>query len=679
MPNSIDAYYEDLQQSVLLAASGEGTEQPLTSAFTNHMFEVLVEAGEADNPQPASYERRGARASGFEISDDGTSLHLFLTDYSQSDGVQTLGKTDLAKHFKRIAEFAEQAANGLWTKLEESSPAWEMAQQIHESWSEIVEIRFTVLTNSELKTGVPNLDPLRGRRVQGAVWDIDRLFKLDSSGRAQEQIEVDVQEMWGEPLPFLGPHGECGSYEAYLLALPGEFLAQVYETYGPRLLELNVRSFLQARGKINRGIQQTISNEPANFFAFNNGVSMTAAKVDVVDRPGGGKAIAAIHDLQIVNGGQTTASLYYAMVKSKADLSTVVVQAKLSVVAPDHRDNLVSQISLYANSQNRVNMADFTSNDPFHVELERNSRTIWAPPKGDNNHMTRWFYERARGQYADAHARERTPAKQREFKKIHPLNQKFTKTDLAKFENTWDQLPWLVAYGAEKNFREFMLRLDKRGRFKPTSEYFEKLVAKAILFRSAEKLIGALALGGYRSQTVTYTLAKLFNATGQRLDLGPIWRTQSLPDAVADAIAELAPRVHATLLKAAGTRNISEFAKKEDCWKAVIDIEWSSGPGLTACLISDTGPRVKAADSIGEVLTDDEEAAKKRVEEVPADVWFALSKWAKQTDNLQGWERSLAFSLGRNASQGKPPSRKQANHGARVLEQAEKLGFQVMP
>lgn len=405
MSSSIDAYHEHLQQSVLLAASGEGAEQPLASAFTSYMFDVLVEAGEADNPQPASYERRGARASGFEISDDGTSLHLFLTEYSQSDRIQTLGKADLAKHFKRMAEFTTQAADGLWNNLEESSPAWEMAQQIHESWSEIVELRFTIFTNAELKTSVPALAPLSGRRIQGAVWDIDRLFKLDSSGRAQEQIEVDVEEVWGEPLPFLGPHGESGSYEAYLLTLPGQFLAEVYERYGPRLLELNVRSFLQARGKINKGIQQTISNEPANFFAFNNGVSMTAARVDVADLPGGGKAIAKIHDLQIVNGGQTTASLYYAMVKNKADLSAVVVQAKLSVVSPDHRDSLVSQISLYANSQNRVNMADFTSNDTFHVELERLSRTVWAPPQGDNNYMTRWFYERARGQYADAHAR----------------------------------------------------------------------------------------------------------------------------------------------------------------------------------------------------------------------------------------------------------------------------------
>lgn len=677
MSKSIETFYENLQQSVLLASSGEGYEQPPASAFTDYMFDVLVDAGEVESPQLAAYEARGARASGFEISEDGSTLHLFLTDYLESENIQGLAKADLAKHFKRMSEFINQVCDGLWRKLEDSSLAWEMAQQIHRSWTDIAELRFTVLTNAELRTDVPSLPEFAGRRVHTAVWDIDRLFKLDSSGRIQEQIEINVEEIWGEPLACLGPHGDSDSYESYLLAIPGDFLAEIYELYGPRLLELNVRSFLQARGKINKGIQQTIANEPARFFAYNNGISMTAAKVKLVDLCDGRPGISNISDLQIVNGGQTTASLHYAKVKNKANLSDLVVEAKLSVVAKDKRDDLVAQISKFANSQNRINMADFTSNDSFHVELERVARTVWAPPRRNTNHMTRWFYERARGQYADAHARERTPAKQREFKKIHPPNQKFTKTDLAKFENTWDQLPWVVAYGAEKNFREFMLRLDKRGRFKPTSDYFEKLVAKAILFRSADNIIGKLALGGYRSQTVTYTLAKLFNVTGQRIDLDAVWRAQELPAAITGALEDLAPRVHATILRAAGTRNVSEFAKKEDCWKAVVDVDWTPSITLHGHLIDSSRPGPKVNDSIGEILTDEEEAAKRQVEEVPAETWFELSRWAKQTENLQSWERSLAFSLGRNASAGKSPSRKQANHGARILDQAQNLGFRT--
>ncbi len=325
-------------------------------------------------------------------------------------------------------------------------------------------------------------------------------------------------------------------------------------------------------------------------------------------------------------------------------------------------------------------MADFTANDPFHVELEKLSRTVWAPAPDGSHQMTRWYYERARGQYADAHARERTPARQRDFKKVHPLTQKFTKTDVAKFENTWDQQPWLVSLGAEKNFREFMLRLEARGRFTPDQSYFESLVAKAILFRTAEKLIGALKLGGYRAQTVTYTLARLLNATGQRVDLDDVWRTQTVPEPLQEAIEDLAEQVHRTLLRSAGSRNVTEWAKKKECWDAVQHITWTPGDQLQEILLT-TGRRTAttSAHSIGEVLTPEERAAHDATRTVPAETWFALSTWAKQTGNLQPWQRSLAFSLGRNASAGKEHSRKQAIHGSAILAEATRLGFRPAP
>ncbi|MDC5696316.1 AIPR family protein [Intrasporangium calvum] len=676
MNDSLAEFNERLQQAVILAASEEGNEATLPSRFVEYMLDVLTEAGETDDARAASYAARGARASGFELSEDEGTLHMFLADYRSANGVESLGKGDLDAQFKRLLRFVEQAKDGLWRTLEETSTGWDMAQRIHEAWKNVGELRLTLLTNAELKTNVPEPTDFEGRGVRYDVWDLGRLRKLDSSGRAQEPITVNVVELWGEPIPCLGPHGQKDSYEAYLLTLPGEFLASVYELYGPRLLELNVRSFLQSRGKVNRGIQETIRNEPARFLAYNNGISMTASAVELVDAPGGGRAIAGIHDLQIVNGGQTTASLHYAKVKTKADLSEVHVESKLSVVEPDRLSELVPLISQFANSQNRVNMADFTANDPFHVELEKLSRIVWAPGSGGGPHMTRWYYERARGQYADAHARERTPARQREFKKVHPLSQKFTKTDVAKFENTWDQLPWLVSLGAEKNFREFMLRLEKRGRFTLTPEYFQTLVAKAILFRSAERTIGSLQLGGYRAQAVTYTLAKLLNVTAQRVDLDAIWRAQEISSPLVHAIEELASLVHAKLVASAGARNISEWAKKEDCWKAVQAIEWQPSRELVATLLQAGRRTATTTDSsVGEILSDAEKIAMLTVSAVAAQTWFELSQWAKQTNNLMPWQRSLAFSLGKNAAAGKSNSRKQAVQGEKILGEAKRLGF----
>lgn len=679
MAESLEDFLHNLQQEINLDASAEGQEQGLSEAFTEYMFGVLAEAGEIDDAVLAPYQATGAKASGFTFSDDESVLWLFLADYRSALEVQGIGKSDLDTHFKRMTTFLTRARNGLWKKLEESAPSWDMAQRIAEVWDRVTEVRLVVFTNATLRTQVGPPQVLDGRAVHHSVWDLSRLHQLTSSGRAQEPISVDVQALWGEPVPCLGPHGEPGSYEAYLMMVPGELLARIYEAYGPRLLELNVRSFLQARGKVNSGIQDTIREEPHRFLAYNNGITMTAAAVTVISLPDGGKGVSHISDLQIVNGGQTTASMHYAKVKKKADLSDVYVQAKLSVVEPNILTTLVPQISRFANSQNKVNMADFSANDPFHVEVERLSRTVWAPGKNGSNAMTRWFYERARGQYADAHAAERTPAKQREFKTAHPASQKFTKTDLAKFENTWDQLPWLVNRGGEKNFREFMLTLNGRPKaFKPDQEYFEALVAKAILFRSTERIIQHAGLGGYRSQTVTYTIAKLLHATGQRVDLRPIWKTQVLSPALAAAIEELGRKVHATLITTAGTRNVSEWAKKEDCWKAILSLDWKVPHALAEELDHSSG-RTKATStsSIGEQLTQEEVRDLAAVMAVPAGTWMDLSSWAKETRTLQPWQRGLAFSLGKLLGEGRTPSRKQAVQGAIILAEARRRGFSV--
>ena len=677
MTGSIDDFLLDLQRQISLSASEEGNEQGMPEAFTAYMVEVLTEAGEIDDAQVASYRSSGARASGFSLSEDESTLWLFLTDYRGDLSIQGLGKVDLETHFKRMTGFLERARDGVWKKLEESSSGWDMAHRLAEVWDQVAEIRLILLTNATLRTTVAGLTKLDGRPVHHSVWDLTRLHQLASSGRAQEPISVNVLDIWGPPIPCLGPHGDPGAYEAYLTMIPGEFIARLYEMYGPRLLELNVRSFLQSRGKVNRGIQETIKGSPRRFLAYNNGISMTAAAVKIVDLPNGGRGITTISDLQIVNGGQTTASLHYAKVKNKIDLSQIHVQAKLSVVEPTLLMDLVPRISEYANSQNKVNMADFSANDPFHVEIERLSRTVWAPGKAGTGDMTRWFYERARGQYADAHARERTPARQRQFKLVNPLNQKFTKTDLAKFENTWDQLPWTVSWGAEKNFREFMLRLERRGgSFRPDQGYFENLVAKALLFRSSEKLVGAQKLGGYRAQTVTYTLAKLLNSTGQRIDLRAIWRNQELSPALTEAIEDLGANVHASLLSTAGARNVSEWAKKEDCWKAILDLAWEPPKKLLAELDA-TSARTKSTSSasVAEHLSDEERLALDTVTALSGDTWKALSSWAKQTGSLQAWQRSLAFSMGNVLKAGRTPSRKQAVQGALILAEARRLGF----
>jgi len=201
-------------------------------------------------------------------------------------------------------------------------------------------------------------------------------------------------------------------------------------------------------------------NEPYMFFAYNNGITATAQEVET-NVSETGLQITRIKDLQIVNGGQTTASLFHTRRKAKAPLDGIFVQMKLAVIDSQESETVVPRISEYATTQNRVNAADFFSNHPFHIRMEEFSRRIWAPAKQGEQRETKWFYERARGQYADAHAKL-TPGEQRRFKAENPKSQMITKTDLAKFENVWDEHPKWVNLGAQKNFAQYAKR-DRSG------------------------------------------------------------------------------------------------------------------------------------------------------------------------------------------------------------------------
>jgi hypothetical protein len=449
-------------------------------------------------------------------------------------------------------------------------------------------------------------------------------------------------------------------------------LADIYEQYGPRLLELNVRSFLQARGKVNQGIQTTIREEPHRFLAYNNGISMTASRVDLEPLPDGGQGVVRIHDLQIVNGGQTTASLHYARIKPKrndAILEGINVQAKLSVVPEDMLLELVPRISEYANSQNTVKTADFSANHPFHIELQRLSRTTLSPAADGSQRSTRWFYERARGQYADAVANKRTAAEQREFRSEHPPNQVIKKTDLAKYELSWAQRPDLVALGAEKTFREFMLRLNDRPEFKPDGNYFEQIVAKAILFQKVESVTRGLQLGGYKSQTVAYTVAFISRRTAQQIDLGRIWKAQDISETLREVVEGLAPKIHARLIASAGTSNVAEWAKKDAAWQAIQTIAWEPDEKLLA-----RAPQRSGLD-LEEKWTPESKAAALRVYGHNQTGWQALLEWGTNSKNLDAAQRKTCRALRDMNIKGTIPTPSLMLSGAEILDIAGAAGF----
>jgi hypothetical protein len=455
-----------------------------------------------------------------------------------------------------------------------------------------------------------------------------------------------------------------------MTVIPGDMIASIYNTYRSRLLERNVRSFLQFAGKVNKGIRETILTDPSRFLSYNNGLAATASEVLMDDVGDGLARIRGVRDFQIVNGGQTTASIAAASRRDHTDLSSLSVAMKLTVVPSEMVDDLVPLIAKYANTQNRIQEADFSANHPWHVALERLSRETWTPSTAETPRGSRWYYERSRGQFADEVAVLNSPTAKKRFREENPNAQRFTKTDLAKFVLSWDQRPDLVSRGAQKAFVAFMKHLGGASRSGPDKSDFQRIVAQAIIFRATERLYGELDFTGYRAQVVTYAIARLSHATQRKLPWDQIWSTQEFPASLTSAVKLLLIGIRDIVISPPGGRNVTEWCKREECLAAVMqaDIDLKlpdTGEWLPYGIFNTfTSSKPPASGPLLEAIT-----------AFTADTWFSVSSWAKEQRKLQGWQRSLAFSLGTLMARNRHPSFKQAVHGRKLLLKAIEDGF----
>jgi hypothetical protein len=643
--------------------------------FTEAVLELLDARDEIDSWEICGYESKSigsvpaAKLNAWALSGDGATLDLFVTLYHGTGRLAEVGKPEMRRHFELVLGFLKRALSGFHMRMEEASDAFNAAHKIHQAREALATVRLFFLSDGVVRSLDIAQEQVAGVDVQYVAWDLEKLSRLRVGERGV--IELDLWNDYGGGIPCLKAPHDIGEYRTFLVFFPAPLLAQIYGAYGQRLLERNVRAFLQVKGKINKGLQTTLREQPERFLAYNNGLCCTAADVRIRQDRSDVPRLAWVKDFQIVNGGQTTASIFHAIKKEKLDLRGVTLQAKLTVISdPDQVAEIVPMISRFANSQNKVNGADFAANGKFHRDLEELSRTMYAPAASGMERGSHWYYERARGSYLDDKARQGTPARQKAWAIQNPAQQKFTKTDLAKYEHAWLGLPHLVCRGAEKNFEAFAARLEDDGEPHVDRGFFEQVVARVILWRSAEKAFDSLKLEGYRANSVAYAVSWLAERSGRRLDLDRIWRDQRVSDAVFGAIVVACREAHLFLSSRSG--NVGEGSKRPETWGEFRDLsleiatQWTSEMKDGAAVLYP--PKQSSQES---------KAAREVVAQVDAAHWFSLAKWAKERGFLQGWERSIAFSLGRLAAQEKAPSDKQVVQGERILRRAQELGFSL--
>jgi hypothetical protein len=653
-------------------------------AFTEVIIRLLEDLGQIDAGDVCYFDRSlgngKAKLNAWYVDEENGQVVLFTTIFRDLQNPSSVTVTELGQAVRRAARVYAEAHSAIHRDMEPASPAYDMMQRLHEVWSSITELRVVVIADG-FAADLGHVDFNSKRlQVRVEVWDLKRLFRLAASGVPYEATRIDLTEKLGAPLPCLVMPESGADYRSYLAIIPGSLIHSLYHEHGARLLELNVRSFLQARGKVNRGIRDTLQNEPARFLAYNNGISATAERVEVGRCVDGSPGITYITGLQIVNGGQTVASIHRGRERDRVDLSDVYVQAKLTLVQPEQIETLVPLISRYANTQNKVNEADFSANHPFHVRLQQLAETIWAPGE-----QSRWFYERARGQYEVAKAREGTTSAQvKRFEKATPAAQRFDKVELAKFLNAWAQLPHMVSRGGQKNFVHLMERLAKSHRdgWEPDAEFFRQLIAQAIIFKRAAKIGRQQKFSGYTANAVAYAVSLLSYRTAGRLDLVEVWSRQDVSPALDETLREWMPTVHAGIVSSAGAQNVTEWAKKEECWRSIQTLPVILTTELEAEL-AEGQPLPTVGDSAGqrgEDLSPVDRENIARVMQVSAEEWIRISGWGARSNRLQPWQVSIAITLAAYAATGwaKVPSKKQAVQAVKILHAAVEADEELM-
>jgi hypothetical protein len=687
--SELQTAFDEFRNDLTLTAETTGELQ--ASAFFDLYSHAAIESGDISDIEycPARSESKSFQIDGYSLNRDQGELTLAICDFHEETEIQSINAVNVESLFENVQRFYDSAIQSEFINgLEETSPTFQAAYLVYSKINEIKRVRVIIFSNARLgvRKQLATMKEIHDIRFSFNVLDFQRYLDIQSSRIGTDSVEIDLEEIHGSLLPCLPAHSGSDEYASYLVVLPGKLLADIYGKYGARLLEQNVRTFLQARTKVNKGIIQTIKEAPDKFFAYNNGLTATASNIELVENESR-MEIKAIKDFQIVNGGQTTASILYASDKEDSDLKDVFVQMKLSVVKPELIENIVPKISRYANTQNKISAADFFSSHPFHLEIEKISRRLPAPPKEGSLFSTNWFYERARGQYKDEQA-YLSQAERNKFQKKFPREQMVVKTDLAKYEISFACHPDIVCKGAQKCFMYFADIIDKE--WESNSEifgdgYFKDAMARALIFRWTDKMTGSSewykADRGYKAQTVAYTIAVISYLLKQEkveLDYRGIWNRQVMPEKLGLILEEIARKVSKIIRDAPEhVRNVGEYCKTLPSWARVqSQFRPNLKEQLQGCLVDVDEVRQRKSDDKKIKKIDNGIDAQTKVSKIPGGKWKIFAEEILKLNIITPKELRI---LGIAAQMpNKYPTEKQSLILMEILRKAEQEGIEII-
>ncbi len=693
---TFDEYREFYIKSILNTSLSENL-HPI-DAFINDVSDMMIEDYSMVNEiNLCNYEWKSAnkmyksmKLDAYSVDRVSNAINLLIADFN--DGEIKLINNEVKNTLSQLMiNFFENCLKGFFNATEQSAIHTQASIEIRQNISYINKVQLFIISTNKISERVKDLTleafTFHGQTfaVKLNIIDFNMIYKTRALSFEKEDVIINTEDYGVDGIPCIKAQLSTDDYDSYLAVMPGEFLADIYDRYSSQLLESNVRSFLSFRGAINKGIRGTILNSKDKFFTYNNGISATATEIKCDYREGQGTLITSFTNLQIINGGQTTASLASTRIKDKASLSGIYVQMKLTIVKENDPD-FVRNIAKYANSQNKVTSADLNSNHPFYARIEDYSRKTYAPAINGNPYQELWFFERARGQYEQPMIKMTTKKQRDDYQKVRPKSKRFTKTDLAKYINSANMQPYYVSWGSEVNATRFQEQLEKQWEKDNAhyNEYFYKeLIGMAIMYKSLEKIISEqewyIENRAYRPQLVTYTFSKFVyeaKKEGLLVDYKYFWDKQEIPQEISDELAKISKLAFDVIYGEREISNISSYCKKKECWERLQAVPYKLSNNAKEYLLTNEEREIGNRGAKREQKKEEQYDYEVKIYEFGADYWQNLIDKAIQQEAANGKEISFLEAAKKSCKTGYLVSEKQASQIKKVVDKLKEVGIE---
>lgn len=693
---NFEEYREFYLKNIINTSLSENIHQ--IDAFINDVSDMLVNDFNLVNEMSlcncewknGNKSFKSMKIDAYSVDIISNTINLLIADYNNDD-IKNITNDDKNTMSSLMLNFFENVLKGFFRGTEQSAVYTQAAIDILKNINSINKIHLIIISTNKISERVKDLT-LQPFCYQGKVFkvildviDFNRIYKTRAESFEKEDVIIDTEKYGVKGIPCIKAQLGTDSYDSYLAVIPGEFLADIYDDYSSRLLESNVRSFLSFRGGINKGIRGTILNAREKFFTYNNGISATAKSIECKYCEGEGLLITKFTGLQIINGGQTTASLASTRIKDKASLKDIYVQMKLTVIKEDDPE-FVRNIAKYANSQNKVTSADLNSNHPYYTRIEDFSRKIYAPTINGNPYQELWFFERARGQYEQPMIKMTTNKQREDYQRIRPKDKKFTKTDLAKYINSANMQPYYVSWGADVNSTKFQEQLEKdwdKDNSIYNEYYYKELIGKAIIYKSLERIISKqdwyIENKAYRPQLVTYTFAKFVfevNKKGLNVDYKSIWDRQAILPSMEAELVKISKLAFDNMYGNREISNISTYCKNKLCWERLRDKSYDLSTNINECLISNEDRTIDMTRAKKEQRSDSNLNFALEIFKKGENYWEKLINKSTEQKTLSQHEIELLQIAKSFTKNGKLVSEKQAASIFKIVEQLKQVGIE---